>query len=161
MTGLWAALCLLGGLYASWHGAGGRAFAVTFTVFCFLFAIALLFAARGVGDAIASRFGPGGGLLLGASIFLAYLAYLLGTGTLSLPRVGALAGLVFVPLALAMSAQGSAPGAWQDFAIVAGAWVFVKFSPSHALWPYPGGRLAYVFTVLAAVGTALAAFAKN
>ena len=27
----------------------------------------------------------------------------------------------------------------------------VKFSPSHWLWPYPGGRLAYVFTVLLCV----------
>lgn len=157
-TGLWAALCLLGGLYASWHGAGGQAFAATLTVFCFLFGVLLLFAARGVSDGIASRFGPGGGLLLGASVFLAYLVYLLGTGTLSLPRVGAIAGLVFVPLALAMSARGAAAGAWQDFVIVAGVWVFVKFSPSHMLWPYPRTQLAYVFTVLVAVGTALAAF---
>lgn len=118
----------------------------------------LLFAARGLSDGIATRFGPGGGLILGATVFVAYLTYLLGTGTLSLPRVGAIAGLVFVPLALAMSAQGAA-GAWQDFVIVAGVWVFVKFSPSHMLWPYPGGRLAYVFTVLAAVGAALASFA--
>ena len=159
VTVLWAALCLLGGLYASWHGAGGLAFAATLTVFCFLFGVTLLFAARGVSDGVAARFGPAGGLLLGASIFVAYLVYLLGTGALSLPRVGALAGLVFVPLALAMSAQGAAPGAWQDFVVVAGVWAFVKFSPSHALWPYPGGRLAYVFTVLVAVGTALAAFA--
>lgn len=159
MTGLWAALCLLGGLYASWHGAGGRAFAATLTVFCFLFGVMLLFAARGVSDAIAARFGSGGGLLLGVSLFVAYFVYLEGTGTFSLPRVGAIAGLIFVPLALAMSARGAAGGAWQDFAIVAGVWVFVKFSPSHMLWPYPGARLAYVFTVLMAVGTALASFA--
>jgi membrane protease YdiL (CAAX protease family) len=34
----------------------------------------------------------------------------------------------------------------------------VKFSPSHWLWPYPGGRLAHVFTVLLCVNVALAAF---
>jgi len=36
--------------------------------------------------------------------------------------------------------------------------VFVKFAPSHWLWPYPNARLAYVFTVLVAVNVALAAF---
>jgi len=158
MLGLWAALCLAGGLYASWDGYGGRAFAATLTVSCFLFGVMLLFAARGVGERIAARFGAGGGLLLGTAVFVAYLAYLLGTDTLSLARIGAMAGLVFVPLALAMSAEGAAAGAWQDFAIVAGVWVFVKFSPAHRLWPYPGAKLAYVFTVLVAVGAALASF---
>jgi len=83
---------------------------------------------------------------------------LAGTGALSLPRVGAIAGLVFVPAALAMSAKGAAAGAWQDFLTIAGVWVFVKFSPAHRLWPYPGGRLAYIFTILVAVCSAIAAF---
>jgi membrane protease YdiL (CAAX protease family) len=159
VLGLWAVLCLVGGLYAVWHGGGGHGFAATLTAFCFLFGVMLLFAARGVGEGIAARFGPGGGLLLGAAVYVAYLAYLLGTGTVSLARAGAMAGLVFVPLGLAMSAEGAAIGAWQDFVTVAGVWVFVKFSPSRALWPYPGGRLAYVFTVLVAVSAALASFA--
>jgi membrane protease YdiL (CAAX protease family) len=34
----------------------------------------------------------------------------------------------------------------------------VKFGPSHWLWPYPGGRLAYIFTVLTAVNLAIAGF---
>jgi len=42
-------------------------------------------------------------------------------------------------------------GCWQDFVTIAGIWVAAKFSPSHSLWPYPGGRLAYVFTVLLSV----------
>lgn len=156
--GLWAVLCLAGGLYAAWHGGGGHGFAAALTVFCFLFGVMLLFAARGVGEGIATRFGAGGGLLLGAAVYVAYLAYLLGTGTISLARAGAMVGLVFVPLGLAMSADGAAEGAWQDFLTVVGVWVFVKFSPSHMLWPYPGGRLAYVFTVLVAVSAALASF---
>ena len=46
--GLWAVLCFIGGLYASWHGYGGREFAATLTTFAFFFAVLLLFAARGV-----------------------------------------------------------------------------------------------------------------
>src|SRR5260370_447505 len=53
---------------------------------------------------------------------------------------------------------GGLYGAWQDYLTLAGIWVTVKFSPSHWLWPYPGGRLAYVFTVLLCVNVALAAF---
>lgn len=158
VAGLWAALCLLGGFYATWHGYGGRSFAATLSVFCFLFGVMLLFAARGVAESVASRFGRGAGLLLGATVLVAYVIYLVGTGNASAARLGAIAGLVFVPLALAFSAQGAAAGGWQDFLTVAGIWVFVKFSPSHWLWPYPGGRLAYVFTVLIAVGTAIACF---
>jgi uncharacterized protein len=156
--GLWAALCLVGGIYASWLGYGGRGFAATLGVFCLLLAIMLLLAARGTGEILAARLGAGGGLLLGAIVFLAYVAYSLGTGSFSLERAGAIAVLVFVPLGLAVSAKDGSSAAWQDFVIVAGVWVFVKFSPSHWLWPFPGAHLAYVFTVLVAVGTALASF---
>ncbi len=44
------------------------------------------------------------------------------------------------------------------FLVLAGVWVAAKFPPSHRVWPYPGARLAYVFTVLLAVNVALAAF---
>jgi membrane protease YdiL (CAAX protease family) len=77
----------------------------------------------------------------------------------------AVAGLVFVPLALAASAQRRSPGAWQDFVTLAGIWLAVKplpnpwgWSLSHWLWSYPGGRLAYVFTVVLCVNVALASF---
>jgi CAAX protease family protein len=158
IMGLWAGLCLAGGLHASWQGAGGRGFAATLTAFCFLFGVMLLFAARGVSDRFAAGFGQGGGLILGAAVYLAYVTYGLGTGTVSWERLGAIAILVFVPLALAFSAKGAKAGCWQDFLILAGVWVFVKFSPSHWLWPYPAQKLAYTFTVLVAVGTALACF---
>jgi uncharacterized protein len=158
MLGLWAALCFAGALYASWLGYGGRDFAATLTAFAFFFGVMLLFAARGVADSLSSRFGAGGGYLLGAAAFLGYLIYALGTNTFAITRVGAVAGLVFLPLALAASAQQRPMGAWQDYVTLAGVWVTVKFSPFHWLWPYPGGRLAYVFTVLLSLNVALAAY---
>jgi len=158
MLGLWAALCFAGALHASWLGYGGLDFATARTAFAFFFGVMLLLAARGVADSLSSRFGPGGGYLLGAAAFLGYLIYALGTNTFAITRVGAVAALVFVPLALAASAQQRPVGAWQDYVMLAGVWVTVKFSPSHWLWPYPGGRLAYVFTVLLSLNVALAAY---
>lgn len=158
MLGIWAALCLGGTLYAGWQGYGGRAFAFTVTAFSFLLLVMLVFAARGVAEGFSGKFGPGGGILLGACVFLACLLYLFGTGTFALGRAGTIAGLIFLPLALAVSAGSAAAGAWQDFVTIAGIWVFVKFGPSHWLWPYPGGRLAYVMTVLLAVNVAIISF---
>jgi uncharacterized protein len=158
MLGVWAVLCLVGGVYSLWRGYGGRDFAATLTAFALFFAGMLLFAARGVPEFLASRFGTGSGYLLGAATFFAYLIYTVGTNTFAFTRAGAVAGLVFVTLALAASAERQPPGAWQDYLTLAGVWVAVKFSPSHWLWPYPGGRLAYVFTVLLCLNVALAAF---
>jgi hypothetical protein len=165
MLGLWAGLCLLGALYATWQGYGGRDFAATLTAFAFYFLVMLLFAARGVADGIAARFGPGGGIALGAGAFLAYLIYGLGTNTFTFARVGAAGCLVFLPMALTASAERKPGGTWQDFLTLACIWVAVKplpnrwgFSLSHWLWPYPDGRLAYVFTVLLALNVALAVF---
>ena len=165
MLGVWAALCFTGVLYASWQGYGGRDFAATITAFAFFFLVMLLFAARGVADQLATRLGPGSGLLLGSAAFLAYLIYALGTNTFAISRTGAVLALVFIPLALAVSAERRAAGAWQDYVILAGIWVAVKPMPnrwgvslSHWLWPYPNERLAYVFTVMLALNAALAVF---
>lgn len=158
VLGLWAGLCLTGTLYATWQGYGGRAFAATLTAFAFFFLVMLVFAARGVGDRLAARFGVTGGVVLGCAAFFAYLIYGLGTNTFGIFRVGSVAIFVFVPLWLAASAERGPTGTWQDFLVLAGVWVAVKFSPSHRVWPYPGARLAYVFTVLLAVIVALAAF---
>lgn len=157
VLGLWAALCFGGGLYASWLGYGGRGFAATLTVFSFYFGVMLVFAARGI-EFLSARYGAGAGYLLGAAAFLAYLIYAVGTNTFSFSRGGVVAAIVFIPLALAASADRQPPGAWQDYLTLAGIWVTVKFSPSHWLWPYPGGRLAYVSTVLLCLNVALAAF---
>jgi uncharacterized protein len=158
MLGLWAVMTLTGALFSAWLGYGGRAFAATLTTFAFFFLMLLLFAARGLDSSLAARFGASSGYLLGAAVFLVYLIYGLGTNTFAFTRAVAIAGLVFIPLALAASAKQKPPGAWEDFLILAGVWGAVKFSPSHWLWPYPGGRLAYVFTVLLCVNVALAAF---
>ncbi len=158
MFGLWAVLTLTGALYSVWLGYGGRNFAATLTAFALFFLVMLLFAARGMDQGFASRFGAGSGHLLGVAVFLVYLIYAFGTNTFALSRTSAVAGFVFVPLALAASAERRPPGSWQDFFILTGVWVAVKFSPSHWLWPYPGGRLAYVFTVLLALNVALACF---
>jgi uncharacterized protein len=121
--------------------------------------VMLLFAGRGLAEGWAGLFGPGGGLFLGTGVFVVYLVYLVGTGSFAIERAGAMGGFIFVPLGLAASTEGAGAGAWQDFLTLAGVWFFVKFGPSHWLWPYPGGRLAYVMTVLVAVNVALAAFA--
>src|ERR1700676_2873315 len=158
MLGLWAGLCFTGTLYAAWQGYGGRAFAATLTAFAFYFLVMLLFAARGVADGIAARFGPGGGIALGAAAFLAYLIYGLGTNTFTFARAGAAGCLVFLPMALTASAERKPGGTWQDFLTLAGVWAAVKFGPSRWLWPYPSGGLAYVFAVLLALHVALAVF---
>jgi membrane protease YdiL (CAAX protease family) len=165
MLGLWAALTLTGVLYSVWLGYGGRAFAATLTAFAFFFLVMLLFAARGVEDRIASRFGPGSGYLLGAAVFLVYLLYALGTNTFAFTRAAAVVALVFLPLLLAASAHHKPIGAWQDFATILFVWMAVKplpnrwgWSLSHWLWPYPEARLAHVFTILLFVNVALACF---
>jgi len=158
VLGIWAGLCLGGALYSTWQGYGGRAFGATLTAFAFFLLVTLSFAARGAAEALAEKFGPGGGFFLGACVLVFYLAYLLGTGTFELARAGAMAGFIFVPLGLAVSAKRAATGAWQGYVIVVGIWVFVKFGPSHWLCPYPHARLAYVFSVLVAVNVALASF---
>src|SRR5271168_5276855 len=97
MLGLWAGLCLTGTFYATWHGYGGREFAATLTAFAFFFLVMLLFAARGVADGLAARFGPGGGIALGAAAFLAYLIYGWGKITSSWPVPGVWDVLLLFP----------------------------------------------------------------
>ena len=165
MLGVWAVLTLTGVLYSVWLGYGGRAFAATLTAFAFFFLVMLLFAARGVEDRLAARFGSGSGYLLGTAVFLVYLIYAFGTNTFAFARAAAVAAVVFLPLVLAASAHHKPIGAWQDFATMLFIWLAVKplpnrwgWSLSHWLWPYPGGRLSYVFTVLLCVNLALACF---
>ena len=156
--GVWAALCLSGFLCGTWQGYRGRPFAATITAMAFLLLVTLMLAARGMADQLAGWFGAAAGVILGALIFLFDVVYLVGTGSFEIRRAGAIAALIFVPLGLAITSDKAAPGTWQDFLIIVGVWVFVKFSPAHWLFPYPGGRLAYVLTVLVAVNTSLACF---
>ncbi len=118
----------------------------------------LLFGARDLPERMAAIAGPSSGWLLGVIIFFIFLVYALGTGAASFARLSAVAAFIFLPLALLSSAQSSAPGSWQDLFILVAIWVTVKFGPSHWFWPYPGGRLAYIFTVMLAVNIAIAGF---
>ena len=152
------ALCFGGALYASWLGYGGRAFAATLTAFAWFLLVLLLFSARGASERVLSRVGSAAGYLLPAAALTAYLIYAIGTNTFSILPAAATAGFVFVPVALASSAAKRPAGAWQDFVVLGGVWAAVKFGPSHWVWPYPGGKLAYVLTVLLAVNVALAVF---
>ena len=159
VLGIWAVFCLGAGLFAIWRGYGGRAFAAALTTFSLLLLLELLLAARGVAEGLAEKLGPGSGMLLGACVFLTYLVYLVGTGTFVLTKAATMAGLVFVPLGMAVWANGAAVGTWQDFVTLVGIWVLVKFGPTHWLWTYPpGARLGYVLTVMMAVNTAVASF---
>jgi uncharacterized protein len=167
VLGIWAALCFGGGLYASWQGYGGRAFAATLTTFAFYFGVMLIFAARGVPEFLSGKFGNRAPYLLSGAVLIAYLIYAVGTNSFAFTRLAAVLGFVLIPLALAASAKGQAAGCVQDYLIIASIWVAVKFSsshwvtsisPSHWLWPYPNERLAYVFTILLAVNVALISF---
>src|SRR6202790_271088 len=115
MLGLWAGLCLTGTLYAAWQGYGGHDFAATLTAFAFFFLVMLLFAARGVADGLAARFGPGGGIALGAAAFLAYLIYGLGTNTFTFARAGVAGCLFFASVGLPASGGGKPGGRGEDF----------------------------------------------
>ena len=161
MIGLWGVLCVTMILFASLtgnlYGFGGRAVVASFAAFAILFGGALLFAARGVVERVSAA-GPGAGWLVCVALFLTYLVYALGTGTLSLVRLGEVALFLFLPLALLATAGGAAAGAWQDLLVIAGIWVAIKFGPSHTIWPYPGGRLSYILTILLAVNAAIAGF---
>src|SRR5260370_7237065 len=97
MLGLWAVLTLAGVLYSVWQGYGGRAFAATLTAFAFFLLVMLLFAARGVEDRLASRFGTGSGYLLGTAVFLVYLISPLVTNPSPFTHSAPFSALVLFP----------------------------------------------------------------
>jgi membrane protease YdiL (CAAX protease family) len=118
----------------------------------------LLTASRGVAPGILSRLGSAAGILLCSALFLAYVFYLLNVGALTIPRLAAAFGLIFIPLALAAAAGRQPAGAWQDFAVLLEVWVTVKFLPLRWLWPYPSENFSHVFTVLLIVNVGIAIF---
>jgi membrane protease YdiL (CAAX protease family) len=159
---LWAALTAIFVAFAIFTAGdsvtGGHSFAAVLVSFAFSLAVMLLFAARDFSDRIIAIAGPASGWLLGIVLFFIFLIYALGTGAASWLQLAAIAFFIFLPLALLSTAQSAAPGAWQDLCVLAAVWATVKFGPSHWLWPYPGGRLAYIFTVIFAVDVAIAGF---
>ena len=162
MLGLWAILLVALASFAlvSGHaqGFGGRPLLSALLAFALLLAALLLFAAQGVTERFIALTGPGAGWLLGLFALFVFLLYALGTGSFSPLRLGAAAAFLFVPLLLLAPAKDSAPGRWQDLLTIALIWTAVKFGPSHWLWPYPGERLAYIFTILLAMNAAIAGF---
>ncbi len=156
--GVWASACFTAALYTSWHGVGGREFAITLFVFAFYLGAVLLLAARGVAERLLASYGSGAGFLHGFAALFAYLIYALGTNSFVLWHAGVAGAFVLIPMALAASAKGSAPGAWQDYLALAAIWVGVKFFLPGWLWPYPGGRLSYVLTILLGINVGLACF---
>ncbi|MBS1841039.1 MAG: CPBP family intramembrane metalloprotease [Acidobacteria bacterium] len=161
MLGLWGVLCMALAIAASLSGLGyeygGRAFVATLAAFGLLLGCALLFGARGVVER-AAAVGSGSGWLLGVALFLTYLLYASGTGTLSFARIGAVALFLFLPLAVLSTAESAPAGSTQDFLVIAGVWAAVKFGPAHWIWPFPSGKLAYILTMLLAVNLAIAGF---
>jgi uncharacterized protein len=158
VLGFWALFCVGGILFATWQGYGGRAFAATCACFAFVLLVMLLLAAKGVAERLTAKLGAASGVLLGVCLLLTYIGYLIGTSALLWTRVAEMAGLIFVPIALAVWAGTAAPGVWQDLVSVAGIWGFVKFGPRVWLWPYPAGELSHVLTSVVAVDVALASF---
>src|SRR5258708_17979240 len=80
ILGIWAGLSLGAALYAAWEGYEGRAFAATVATFSILLLVMLVFAARGVAEGLAGRFGSGGGVFLWACVFVAVLVFFVGGG---------------------------------------------------------------------------------
>ena len=145
-------------MYGTWLGLGGRSLFATLASLAIFLLVMVLCAARGVTEEILSRFGGTAAILPAAGLFLSYLLYTLGTSTFSALRIGSVCALIFLPLALAASAERRPPGVWQDFAIIAATWATVKFLPVRWLWPFPGEKLSHVFTVVLMVDVGIAAF---
>jgi membrane protease YdiL (CAAX protease family) len=159
---LWGAIVGVFALFAQFGGNNywheGRPFFASLTAFALLAGGMLVFASRGAVERAASFSGGVGAWLYAVLLLFIFLIYALGTGTASLGRVGAAAALIFLPLLLLATAGAAAAGRWQDYLTVAAVWTAVKFGPNHWLWPYPGGRLAYILTVMLAVNVAIAGF---
>jgi uncharacterized protein len=154
----WALISAAAGLYGAWLGLRGRPLFATLAALAIFLLVMLLSAARGVTEEILARFGGAAAILLAAALFLSYLVYALGTGTFSTLRIASVCALIFLPLALAASAERRPPATWQDFAIIAATWAAVKFLPVRWLWPFPGEKLSHVFTVLLMVDVGIAVF---
>jgi membrane protease YdiL (CAAX protease family) len=159
MVGVWGALSavFIGFALLEKPIVGGQSFAITAVCWILFLGIVLVFAAKDVLRRVAAVGGSSAGWLLGVVLFLSFLLYAIGTGTASILRVVAVAAFVFVPLAILANARPATVGTWEDF-LLALVWTAVKFGPSHWIWPYPGGRMAYVFLIMLAVGVALAGF---
>jgi membrane protease YdiL (CAAX protease family) len=155
---LWAAIVTGASIYGVWHGYAGHAFAITLGVLAFFLAIQLLCASGNLGERWARRVGSHRGVLLAVVPFLAYLIYLLGTNSFAWWRVGIAAAYTMCPVLLVISGGVGKSGAWQDYLAMFAIFLPLKMHWLNGLWPYPGGRIAYVATMLLAINVVLATF---
>jgi membrane protease YdiL (CAAX protease family) len=160
MLGVWAVVLLVFLLVAVFSGQAslGRPFVATMITFALLLAGMLLFAARDFPERISALAGPASGWVLGVAVFFIFLIYAFGTATASLTRIAVIALFLFLPLAVLATTPSAPSGTWQDFFTLSAIWIAVKFGPSHWIWPYPAGRLSYIFTVMLASNMAIAGF---
>src|SRR5712691_11462324 len=156
--GLWAAAVIGAAVYGTWHGYGGRAFAVTLGVLACLLASQLVLAAGNLGEQLARRAGSHGGVLLAVVPFLAYLIYVLGTNAFTWRRVAIAAAYSLTPVLLVVLRVESKPGAWTDYLAMLAIFLPLKLRWLNVLWPYPAAEIGYVATMLLAINVALAAF---
>jgi len=109
-------------LYAALGGYEGAHLRRRWRRFRFYAGDAGVCSARG-GGGTGWKIRPAGGFLLGACVFVAFVIYLVGTGTFAMERAGAMAAFVFVPLGWRFRRAGGC-GKLAGFLIVAGVWVF-------------------------------------
>jgi hypothetical protein len=156
--GLWAAVVIGAAVYGTWHGYGGRAFALTLVVLAFLLASQLLLASGNLAEQLARHAGSHGGVLLAVVPFLAYLIYVFGTNAFTWQRVAIAAAYTLAPVLLVILRAESKPGALTDYVAMLAIFLPLKLRWLNVLWPYPVAEIGNVATMLLAINAALAAF---
>jgi membrane protease YdiL (CAAX protease family) len=157
-VGLWAMAVAAAAVYGARHANTGRAYVFTLCVLAFFLAIQLSFAAGNLGERLARRAGPYGGVLIGGVPFLAYLIYVAGTNAFTWTRAGIAAAYTLAPVILAISAGTARAGAWQDYVAMLAIFLPLKMRFLQGLWPYGGPAIGYMATMLLAITVALATF---
>jgi membrane protease YdiL (CAAX protease family) len=155
---LWCGLSLVAALYGIRAGLGTRAYFALLVAFMMLMAGEIWLAAPAISRTLERISAAETGALMALWPLGAYFVYAIGTGTFGWWRAGIAAAFTLAPVALVASASGHKPGAWQDYAAMLVIALPIKLGWLRVIFPFPGGRLVYVLTVLMAVNTALAAF---
>jgi membrane protease YdiL (CAAX protease family) len=145
---LWAVVGLAAALYGIRSGYGGSRYVVMVIVTLWLFATEIILASDEIVQRMSKRLPPAVAAMLGVLPLLAYIFYAVGTGSFVWSRVGLVACMALIPVALAAWA-GSAPfGAWQDYAAMAAIFLPFWLGWVQYLWPYPTPKVTYAMNVL-------------
>lgn len=156
--GLWAAAVAGGAVYGAWQGYHGHAYVVTLCILAFFLAIQISFATENLGERLARRTGPQRGVLCATVPLVAYLVYLAGTNSFAWSRAGFAAAYTLAPVLLATIAGTAKAGVWPDYLAMLAIFLPLKLRWLNGFWPYPGGKIAPIATMLLAVSVALATF---